>query len=168
MSYQSKRELLVQVAPRYRDAGHAQKSIILDEFIAATGYARKYAIRLLSKPIAKLGPIKRPRARRYGSAFQEALTIARAAANYICAKRLVPFLPALVESLEFHGHLVLTPEVRNQLLSVSAATVDRMLHAIRHGDRPRGGRHDEGRHTTQAPGPRPHLQRVERPQARFL
>ena len=138
MSYQSKRELLVQVAPRYREAGHVQKSVILDEFIAATGYARKYAIRLLSKPIAAPGPIKRPRARRYGPAVQDALGIAWAAANFICAKRLVPFLPSLVRSLEAHGHLDLSDEVRDQLLSVSAATVDRILQAIRHGDRPRG------------------------------
>jgi len=138
MSYQSKRELLAQVGPRYREASHGQKSIILDEFIAATGYARKYAIRALSKPVAGSGPIVRPRARRYGPAVQDALGIAWAAANFICAKRLVPFLPSLVNSLEAHGHLDLSPDVRDQLLSVSAATVDRILHAIRHGDRPRG------------------------------
>ena len=48
MSFQAKRELLAQVAPRYQHATHTQKSLILDEFIAATGYARKYAIRLLT------------------------------------------------------------------------------------------------------------------------
>ncbi len=39
MSFQAKRELLLQVSARYRVASHHQKSIILDEFIAATGYA---------------------------------------------------------------------------------------------------------------------------------
>ena len=47
MSFQAKRELLRQVAPRYQAARHRQRSVILDEFVAATGYARKYAIRLL-------------------------------------------------------------------------------------------------------------------------
>jgi hypothetical protein len=42
-----KRELLVQVAPRYRAARHGQRSIMLDEFVAVTGYELKYAIRLL-------------------------------------------------------------------------------------------------------------------------
>lgn len=51
MSFQAKRELLAQVPPRYQDAGHRQKSVILDEFVAATGYARKCAIRLLTGPI---------------------------------------------------------------------------------------------------------------------
>jgi len=41
MSFLAKRELLVQVASRYRDATGQQKSRILDEFVAAAGYVRK-------------------------------------------------------------------------------------------------------------------------------
>jgi len=41
MSVQAKRELLAQTAPRYRAAPPRRKRAILDEFIAATGYARK-------------------------------------------------------------------------------------------------------------------------------
>src|SRR5438874_8755255 len=51
MSYRAKRELLLQIAPRYREASSALKEVILDEFVAATGYARKYAIRLLNHPV---------------------------------------------------------------------------------------------------------------------
>lgn len=50
MSLQSKREVLAQIAPRYRAATQRQKTQILDAFVAATGYARKYAIRLLTEP----------------------------------------------------------------------------------------------------------------------
>ena len=53
------------------------------------------------------------------------------AANFICAKRLVPFLPELVPSLERHGHLVLSDDVRGQLLDMSAATADRILQPLR-------------------------------------
>src|SRR2546426_8910752 len=38
-----------------------------------------------------------------------------------CAKRLIPFLPTIVEALERHGDLHLTEECRSQLLSMSAA-----------------------------------------------
>jgi len=38
MSFLAKRELLARVAPRYQTA--AQESVILDEFLAVTGYAR--------------------------------------------------------------------------------------------------------------------------------
>jgi hypothetical protein len=40
MSFRGKRELLVQVAPRYSSARHGQRSVILDEFVAVTGYER--------------------------------------------------------------------------------------------------------------------------------
>jgi len=139
MSFQAKRELLAQTAPRYGAAPPRQKRAILDEFVAATGYARKYAIRLLGQPIVpRPGPIMRPRARPYGPAVVEALTVAWATANYVCAKRLVPFLPELVASLERHGHLTLSPEVRTQLLTLSAATADRLLRPLRERARPRG------------------------------
>lgn len=145
MSFRAKRELLRQVAPRYREAGHREKTRILDEFVAATGYARKYSIRLLQHPeLAVAKEIRRPRERRYGKEVQEALAIAGTAANCICGKRLAPFLPALVQSLEQHGHLTLTDEVRSQLLAITPATADRILSALR----PEGRRH--GAATTKA------------------
>src|SRR5215213_305354 len=138
MSFQAKRELLAQVAPRYQHATQSHKSLILDEFVAAIGYVRKYAIRLLSQPVPPPAPIKRPRQRRYGPAVQDALLTAWAATNFICAKRLVPFLPELGPSLERHGHLQLTDDVRAQLLSISPATADRILRARRQAEHPHG------------------------------
>jgi hypothetical protein len=111
MSFRAKRELLVQVAPRYRAARHGERSAILDEFIAVTGYDRKYAIRVLVGPIQPPAPIRRPRRADYGREVQEALASAWLAANGICAKRLVPFLVELIPTLERHGHLSLTDEV---------------------------------------------------------
>lgn len=66
------------------------KTVILDEFVAATGYARKYAIRLLNYPEAptKLA-IERPRSPHYGPEIQQALHLAWTAANHICAKRWI-------------------------------------------------------------------------------
>ncbi len=139
MSFQAKRELLAQVAPRYREASEQEKTIILDEFVAVTGYARKYAIRLFNQPVSVVRrESRRPRARRYGPEVQAALLVAWTAANCICGKRLVPFLPALVQSLEAHGHLTLTDEVRTQLLTISPATADRIFADLRPKERRRG------------------------------
>ena len=131
MSFRAKRELLQQIAPRYQEVTERQKVAILNEFVAATGYTRKYAIRLLNHPGSLHMEIARPRPRHYGQDVQEALHLAWTAANRICAKRLVPFLPTLVESLEHHGHVQLTEEVRCQLLSLSPATADRLLRPYR-------------------------------------
>ena len=131
LSYRSKKELLLQMAPRYKEASLTMKTVILDEFVAATGYARKYAIRLLSQPVAPRLTIKRPRPPRYGLEVQQALHLAWTAANHICAKRLMPFLPTLVASLERHGHLHLSEESHRQLLTMSPATADRILRPYR-------------------------------------
>ena len=48
-------------------------------------------------------------------------------ANGICAKRLVPFIPELISTLESHGHLSLSDDTRSKLLTLSAATADRIL-----------------------------------------
>ena len=128
MSFSARRELLVRVAPRYREASRKQKTVILNEFLASTGYKRKYAIRLFSFPeIPAANTIKRPRPRFYERAVQEALEVAWCAANCIASKRLAPFLKELVPVLEHHGYLTLNDEVRGQLISISPATIDRIL-----------------------------------------
>jgi len=138
MSFLAKRELLARVAPRYQGATSPQKSVILDEFVAVTGYDRKYAIRLLAHSVPVPTPLTRSRERFYGAAVQEALVVAWTVANRICAKRLVPFLPELVPVLERHGHLTLTDGVRDQLLALSPATADRILCPYRERDAPHG------------------------------
>jgi hypothetical protein len=52
MGTKSKRELLTTVSPRYVTATGTDKARILDEFVATTGYHRKYAITLLRHPPA--------------------------------------------------------------------------------------------------------------------
>jgi hypothetical protein len=92
--------------------------VVLDEFVAATGDARKYAISLLTQPTDPPNKLRRRRTPRYGTAVPEALSVAWAAANHICGQRLVPFLTELVPILERHGHLVLTDQARQELLTV--------------------------------------------------
>ncbi len=56
------------------------------------------------------------------------------ASDRLCGKRLQalqPLQPLLVDSLESHGHLSLEGTVREQLLAMSSATIDRLLSPIR-------------------------------------
>src|SRR5512135_1517581 len=98
---------------------------------ATTGYNRKYAMYLLNHTKVEQPTPQHIRPRHYGPEVQHALFLVWHAANHICAKRLIPFLPTLVEALERHEHLHLTEECRRQLLSMSAATADRLLRTQR-------------------------------------
>lgn len=49
------------------------------------------------------------------------------ASDRVCSKRLKALLPVLVVALEKHRHLALDPNIRTQLLALSAATMDRLL-----------------------------------------
>lgn len=135
MSLRSRRELLAVVAPRYRQANRKAKQPILDEFVAVTGYHRKYAIGLLNGYRAKQAitsaPERKGRQRLYTAEVQEALIIMWEVANRICSKRLAPFLPEMVGALERHGHLSLPIEVKRRLLGISPATIDRLLADVR-------------------------------------
>ena len=48
MNLQTRREILNSIRIQYQESDWRQKSKILDGFIAASGYDRKYAIKLLS------------------------------------------------------------------------------------------------------------------------
>lgn len=113
MSQTARHELIASLEPWYGEAGWDDKRRILDEFTAATGYHRKYAIVVLNHPPAERPlSIHRPRGQRYDAEVQAALVHLWEAAGGICGKRLVPFLPTLIEALERHSHLQLSAAVR--------------------------------------------------------
>jgi hypothetical protein len=142
MSTTTRKELLKALVCRYRNSPKKQRTRILDEFVAVSGYHRKHAIRLLGgedQDTRKLRPPgEGPGGRRiYDEAVKEALIVTWETADRICGKRLKAVLPELVAAMERHGHLSLDPEVRGRLLSVSGATIDRLLEPIRHEVRSR-------------------------------
>ncbi|NJL71514.1 MAG: transposase family protein [Candidatus Competibacteraceae bacterium] len=130
MSTQTRRELLRNLRQAYFAAGRKKRQELLDSLVTATGYNRKYAISLLNRQPAD-PPRRRKRQKIYDAEVFEALKQVWIAANCICPKRLIPFLPSLLESMERFGHLKLEKKVRAKLLSVSASTADRLLRAER-------------------------------------
>lgn len=98
LSYQARCELVEQMALQYREASRAQKIRMLDAFLTVTNSTRKYAIHLLNHAEEMKQSLHRPRLSHYGPEVQHALYLAWTTANQICAKRLIPFLPTLVEA----------------------------------------------------------------------
>lgn len=132
MSLSSRRELLNRLMQRYRSSSWQEKRRMLDEFVSGSGYHRKYAVTVLNHGIREAAHKKKMPARVYDEAVRLALITVWKAANRICSKRLIPFLPEFVDALERFGHLSLPGQIRERLLTMSPATADRLLYQERH------------------------------------
>jgi hypothetical protein len=141
---EGRRELLLAIAQRYGQAERSSRRAILDEFVAITGYHRKHAIRVLATAQTDNPTVRRPRLRLYDEAVRQALVVLWEASDRLCGKRLKPLIPVLLDALQRHGHLLLEGEVRARVLTVSAATIDRLLapvHAAVSGHRRATSKH---------------------------
>ena len=130
MSPISKREYLQSILPPYRSATRKRKSQILNEFCLVCSYHRKHALRLLGshKRFLKPKPRKRGRPSRYNKpSVLGPLKKIWLQANLPCSSRLKAVLPIW---LPFYPE-PLSKEVRGALLSISEASIDRALKAVR-------------------------------------
>jgi transposase InsO family protein len=126
----SVREYAAALRPRYRLASRRDKSRLLDEFCRVTKRDRKVAIRLLRHP-PKRARRRAGRPREYLTTLRPALEQMWEASDYLCSKRLAPFLPELIESLARHDEVTLSAQQRTALLRMSPATIDRLLGPVR-------------------------------------
>lgn len=124
MSLQSRREYLEKIRARYGRVGRQYKTRILDEFCANCGYHRKHAVRLLGSP--KVKSLKRPGPKlKYGQALLGPLKELWLASDQLCSKRLHAALKDWVP------YLKAPTGVKDQLLRMSPATIDRKLRPLR-------------------------------------
>lgn len=130
MSMTTRKELTEAIGARYRAGSRSEKQKILDEFVALTGCHRKHAIRALNGERAT-DVEEKGRSRIYDEAARQALILLWEAADRVCGKRLKALIPMLIDAMERHGHLDLDPIVKDKVLTVSAATIDRMLAGTR-------------------------------------
>jgi hypothetical protein len=145
ISKSARKEIIGALRTRYQQASKEEKGMILGEFTAVTGFHRKHAIRLLKAAVAAL--VKKgiennmPSQRIYDEAVKAALIVLWEAADRICGKRLKAAIPILLDAMERHGHLRLDPEIRQKVMAVSAATIDRVLIPMRQTAGSRRRRH---------------------------
>lgn len=127
----SKHELAQAWRAWYLKASRAGKGRPLDEFCQHHWLPPQYAVGLLrdGPPPARTGHGGRPR--EYSSVVVGALRVTAEASDWLCGKGLAPFLPELVPALEAEGLLVVETRVREQLIGMSAATIDRRLRPFR-------------------------------------
>ena len=139
---------LSAAAARYRSLSRTGKQMLLNELQALTGYHRKSLLRRLNQqPDQRQTSLRGQHRRRYGPEVVEALVPLWEASDRLCGKRLHALLPQLVESLEHHGHLQLEQSVRAGVLSMSSATIDRLLAPVRQSSGGNGWRRPPRAHS---------------------
>ena len=129
MSNQAKREYLKAILARYRGAGKAEKTKILDEFCNICEYGRKYAIWLLACGVNSKVVTSRERRKKY----PDVLLLPHIKCLWFCmgqvsAKRMKK---AFIEWLPRYHQNDVTPQVKHLLSEMSASTLDRLLAKIR-------------------------------------
>jgi hypothetical protein len=144
---QARREIIWKESKGYNKLSKKEKMTRLDSIVAVTGYNRDYASRLLSiqdkSTYVKDGSSgrsyrlvadarkakKRPRRKKkYDEEVLEILKKIWVIMDFPCGKRLAPCMSWLVPKLEAFGEIEIgSYEVRKKLLSISAASIDRLL-----------------------------------------
>lgn len=140
LTMKARQEVTKATAAQYRGASKKEKSKILDQFVATTGYSRWYARLVLRHEgrrvqtdkhtiivVERKSRSRRKRARYYDQTVQTALVKLWRIMDYICGKRLQPMLPELLTVLERHNEFRCDRETKAKLLRISAASIDRLL-----------------------------------------
>ena len=148
LNMRERKSVTKETANRYRKSYKKEKGRILDEFIQLTQYKRNYAgwiLRKYGKEIlcridgqllrivvgAPKRKKKRKRPRRYDAKVLKALKKLWLLLDYMCGKRLAPALKNILPLLEKLGEIEVDEETRQKLISISPATIDRLLSAER-------------------------------------
>jgi len=147
----SRAEITTKYATAYSRAGKKDRGRILDAVVGVTGWSRDNARRRLvaaaktrpgtGRQVA--GRPRKPRAPKYSYDALKVLQRVWAASGAQCGKYLAMSMRLQLDGLERHGELVFgtgrySPAVRDELLSMSAATIDRYLKPARAKDQIKG------------------------------
>ena len=158
MTMQTRHAVVREVSSRFQRASKKNRIQILTDFVQLTGYNRSYAsfilrtcgrkqVRMIAgKRVvfipARARPAGAPR-KRSGpyrtKAFLDALRQFWSLSDGLCGKLLVAFIREIVPLLERQKRLLVPQaEIREQLVSVSAATIDRILAKTKRESRLKG------------------------------
>ena len=133
MSLKSRKELVKKAKGRYLQADKAQKTVILNELFQNTGLLRNYLIQILSAKVDLnfVNPINRKRKETYDANVIFYLKKIWTIFDYPCGQRLQPMLAEYISILEKFKELIIAQHVKEKLLRIVSATIDRRLEKFR-------------------------------------
>jgi len=137
---ESRHEVIDTVRRKYLGGTRVEKGALIAQAVELTGYDYQYARRVLHRgpPTKRLGSRRPGRSRVYKHSVMDVMLVAAEATGWICSKRLVAALPDLLPALEREGAVTVSAAVRTQVLSLSAATIERRLSVERRAHHPHG------------------------------
>lgn len=136
LNMRERQSLTAQIVRRYQKVGKLEKTQILDEFVHNTGYNRSYARRVIGlakhHDLRTHKKIKRIRPHKYDpTVILKPLSKLWDMSNFIYGKRLAPLIPEYLSVLR-RDHVWEYPlAIDDQLIKISASTIDRLLTPIR-------------------------------------
>lgn len=131
MDLATKQALVRSLSKEYKKAPWKIKKQMINQLVTATGYKRKYAsFILLHPPVLSTVKVKRKRTSTY-EVIVSPLKKLWGISNFASGKRLVGMLPVYIETLVRDKELSITDKQKELLLSVSAATIERLIKSER-------------------------------------
>ena len=127
MNVSERRKYLKRMKERYVGANRGERGRLLSEMEQVTGLHRKSLTRLMHAGSLERKKRTTPRSRSYGLEVERVIVRVWESRDYLCAERLTPTLLSMAEHLNRFEPLGLTEQVREQLASISRATVARIL-----------------------------------------
>lgn len=131
MTIAERYKYLRRMAETYRQVNRAERSRMLDHMEVATGLHRRSLVRLLQTGGLERKPRQQQRGPVYGPATEDVIRVVWESLDYVCAARLTPSLLPSARHLARFGEVTLSPEVEEQLGTISRATVGRLLGRFR-------------------------------------
>lgn len=127
MDLATKQSLVRSISREYKKASWQMRKQMIGQLILATGYRRDYASYiLLNPPVSSKKKLKRVRRSRYETIVPPLRKI-YGISNFASGKRLIGMIPLYVETLVRDKELLITDKQKQLLLSVSAATIERII-----------------------------------------
>lgn len=133
MSLKSRKELVKKAKGRYLTATKPDKVLILDELSQNTGLGRNYLIQILSAKVDLdyVSPINRKRRVSYDANVVHYLKKIWTIFDYPCGQRLEPMMSEYVAVLEKFKEVIIPDLVKEKVLKIKSATIDRRLEKFR-------------------------------------
>ena len=144
LSMKERDSVTKEIANRYKNARKKEKKTILNEYISLTGFNRKYAITKINACIKRKTyvfnnttltscKVEVPKRKnriykpKYDKSFQTSLIAIWSYFDYMCGQRLVPFIKENIVELAKEKTFRITDVIKEKLLTISSATVNRLL-----------------------------------------